>query len=61
MLFHPSGRAAVAARYGHTLRPDEPLAETPLRRSTDRTGWQLASYDDPSHRFLAIAIRQSDG
>ncbi|HEY6496895.1 MAG TPA: class I SAM-dependent methyltransferase [Trebonia sp.] len=27
VLFHPSGRAALAVRHGHALSPDEPLAE----------------------------------
>lgn len=58
ILFHPSGRAALAARHGRTLDPDEPLAEVPLRRATARTGWDLTTYDDPAHRFLAIASRQ---
>ncbi|GAA2593759.1 hypothetical protein GCM10010399_25430 [Dactylosporangium fulvum] len=58
VLFHPSGRAALAARHGRTLRPDEPLAETVLRASTARTGWHLTSYDDPSHRFHAVAVRR---
>jgi SAM-dependent methyltransferase len=57
VLFHPCGRAALAARHGRTLRPDEPLAELPLRRSTARTGWHLISYDDAPDRFLAIAVR----
>ncbi|GIG87326.1 class I SAM-dependent methyltransferase [Plantactinospora endophytica] len=57
VLFHPSGRAALAARHGRTLDPDEPLAEAPLLRSTSRTGWRLTSYDDPAHRFLATATR----
>ncbi|MEV6814740.1 methyltransferase domain-containing protein, partial [Micromonospora sp. NPDC051296] len=59
VLFHPSGRATLAARHGRTLRPDEPLAETPLRASTSRTGWHLDTYDDPPHRFLATATRTS--
>jgi ubiquinone/menaquinone biosynthesis C-methylase UbiE len=29
VLFHPSGRAALAARHGRDLRPDEALAEAP--------------------------------
>jgi SAM-dependent methyltransferase len=58
VLFHPSGRAALAARRGHTLRPDEPLAEGPLRESTRRMGWRLDAYDDPPHRFFALAIRE---
>lgn len=58
ILFHPSGRAALAARHGRTLRPDEPLAATPLRHSTRTTGWRLTSYDDAECRFLAIATRE---
>ncbi|MFC0506932.1 hypothetical protein [Micromonospora costi] len=59
MLFHPSGRAALAARHGRALRPDEPLAETPLRASADRTGWTVTTYDDPPHRFFATAVRRA--
>ncbi|GIJ54446.1 class I SAM-dependent methyltransferase [Virgisporangium aurantiacum] len=58
VLFHPSGRAALAARYGRELRPDDPLAETPLRLAAERTGWTLTTYDDPPHRFLAVAARR---
>ena len=32
VIFHPSGRAALAVRHGRTLRPEEPLAEDPLRQ-----------------------------
>jgi ubiquinone/menaquinone biosynthesis C-methylase UbiE len=59
ILFHPSGRAALAARHGHTLSPDEPLAEGPLRRFTAATGWELAAYDDAPHRFFALARRRA--
>lgn len=58
-VFHPSGRAALAARHGRTLRPDEPLAETPLREAMFRAGWHLDRYDDPPHRFLVLATRQT--
>ncbi|BCB90688.1 class I SAM-dependent methyltransferase [Phytohabitans suffuscus] len=57
VLFHPSGRVALAARHGHALRPDDPLGEGPLRAATDRTGWLLCAYDDPPHRFFAVATR----
>lgn len=57
-VFHPSGRAALAARHGRTLRPDEPLAEHRLRVALAETGWTLDFYDDPAHRFLAIATRK---
>jgi SAM-dependent methyltransferase len=58
ILFHPSGRAALAARHGRTLEPDEPLAEAPLQRLTQSTGWRLTTYDDAECRFLAIAARE---
>nr|MDT0662982.1 class I SAM-dependent methyltransferase [Micromonospora sp. DSM 115978] len=58
VLFHPSGRVALAARHGRTVRPDEPLSESPLRRSTNTSGWRLTTYDDADHRFLAVATRQ---
>jgi len=57
VLFHPSGRAALAARHGRALRPDEPLAETPLRSIAERTGWTVLRYDDSPSRFLAVAER----
>jgi len=58
VLFHPSGRAALAARHGHALFPDEPLSEGPLRRFTAAAGWQLTAYDDAPHRFFAVAERR---
>jgi ubiquinone/menaquinone biosynthesis C-methylase UbiE len=58
VLFHPSGRAALAARHGRTLGPDELLAEPVLRTSTAATGWQLTAYDDAPHRFFALARRR---
>jgi len=59
ILFHPSGRAALAARHGRTLKPGEPLDAAPLRRLTSDNGWQLTTYDDAVHRFLAIAVRRA--
>jgi SAM-dependent methyltransferase len=60
VLFHPSGRAALAARHRRPLRPDEPLSEAELRRSTAHAGWRLIRYDDAPHRFLALADRVRD-
>ncbi|MFI5958696.1 class I SAM-dependent methyltransferase [Cryptosporangium sp. NPDC051539] len=57
VLFHPSGRAALAGRHGRVLRSDEPLSEGPLTASTVAAGWRLDRYDDADHRFLAIATR----
>lgn len=58
VLFHPSGRAPLAARHGRTLGADEPLAEGPLRRATGTAGWDLTAYDDADHRFFALAVRR---
>lgn len=58
VLFHPSGRAALAARHGRTLRRDEPLAAGPLRDAASAAGWRLTAYDDAVDRFFALAIRQ---
>jgi SAM-dependent methyltransferase len=57
ILFHPSGRAALAARHGRTLSPEEPLAPDPLRQATQATGWRLTDYDDAADHFFAIAVR----
>jgi SAM-dependent methyltransferase len=56
-LFHPSGRAALAARHGRTLRADEPLAREPLAAALSRSGWRLERYEDADNRFLALARR----
>ena len=61
VLFHPSGRAALAARHGRTLTQDEPLSAGPLQRSTTATGWRLAAYDDAVDHFFALAIRSYRG
>lgn len=58
VLFHPSGRAPLAARHGRTLSGDEPLAAGPLGRSTAATGWRLTAYDDAVDHFFALAVRQ---
>ena len=61
VLFHPSGRAALAARHGRTLTQDEPLSASPLTRLTLATGWQLVAYDDAADHFFALAIRSYRG
>jgi len=57
MIFHPSGRAKLAARHGRTLRPDEPLNRENLEPLMANSGWQLTRYDDPEDYFLALAER----
>jgi SAM-dependent methyltransferase len=58
VLFLPSGRAALAARHGRVLAPDELLAEGVLGRCTAASGWRLTAYDDAPHRFFARAERR---
>ncbi len=58
VLFHPTGRAALGARHGRTLSPDEPLAAGPLQLSTRAAGWELTAYDDAADRFFALAVRR---
>jgi SAM-dependent methyltransferase len=57
VLFHPSGRAALAARHGRTVRPDEPLNEDNLRPLLAAAGWELFRYEDPADHFLVGANR----
>ncbi|MEV6355029.1 class I SAM-dependent methyltransferase [Streptomyces hydrogenans] len=57
-LFHPIGRAALAARHGRQLTPDDLRAEPRLRRVLAEAGWRLATYVDEDARFLALAVRE---
>ncbi|MFH9765324.1 class I SAM-dependent methyltransferase [Streptomyces microflavus] len=58
-LFHPIGRAALAARHGRTLTADDLRAEPVLRALLAGSGWRLDSYTDEDDRFLALAVRRS--
>ncbi|MFJ5997690.1 class I SAM-dependent methyltransferase [Streptomyces sp. NPDC092370] len=57
-LFHPIGRAALAARHGRPLTPDDLRAESNLRPLLAGSGWRLTSYVDEDLRFLALAVRE---
>ncbi|MFD8225564.1 class I SAM-dependent methyltransferase [Streptomyces massasporeus] len=57
-LFHPIGRAALAARHGRPLTPDDLRAEPNLRPLLTGSGWRLTSYVDEDSRFLALAVRE---
>ncbi len=57
-LFHPIGRAALAARHGRPLTPDDLRAEPSLRPLLAGSGWRLTSYVDEDARFLALAVRE---
>ncbi|MEU8625085.1 methyltransferase domain-containing protein [Streptomyces sp. NPDC048669] len=56
-LFHPIGRAALAARHGRTLTDDDLRAEPSLRPLLARAGWRLNTYIDEKDRFLVLAER----
>ncbi|TQS24414.1 methyltransferase domain-containing protein [Microbispora hainanensis] len=56
-LFHPVGRAVLAARRGRTLTPDDLRAERNLRPLLDAAGWTLLAFHDTDERYLALARR----
>ncbi|MFC8447973.1 class I SAM-dependent methyltransferase [Kitasatospora sp. NPDC057223] len=66
-LFHPIGRAALAARHGRQStgaeRPEaakeggDLRAEPNLRPLLAATGWRLTAYTDTDDRYLALAER----
>ncbi|WP_411102587.1 methyltransferase domain-containing protein [Streptomyces sp. cmx-4-9] len=57
-LFHPIGRAALAARQGRELTPQDLRAAHNLRPLLSGSGWEMASYADEDHRFLVVAVRR---
>lgn len=56
-LFHPLGRAALAARRGHTLNDDDVRAEPNLRPLLAASGWELSAYEDADDHYLTVAVR----
>jgi SAM-dependent methyltransferase len=56
-LFHPLGRAALAARHGSTLHPDDVRGEARLVPALAATGWSAELVDDGDDRYLAVAVR----
>ncbi|QJT00079.1 methyltransferase domain-containing protein [Streptomyces asoensis] len=58
-LFHPIGRAALAARQGRQLTPEDLRAEPNLRPMLAGSGWHMTSYADEDDRFLALAVREA--
>ncbi|SFY33271.1 class I SAM-dependent methyltransferase [Streptomyces atratus] len=59
VLFHPIGRAALAARHGRRITDDDLRAEDNLRPLLARSGWRLDAYTDEDDRLLALAVRTS--
>ncbi|MFF4580201.1 class I SAM-dependent methyltransferase [Streptomyces sp. NPDC001389] len=58
-LFHPIGRAALAARHGRELTPDDLRAEHNLGPLLSGSGWEMTSYADEDARFLVLAVRRA--
>ncbi|MFJ9588336.1 class I SAM-dependent methyltransferase [Streptomyces acidicola] len=58
-LFHPIGRAALAARQGRQITSDDLRAEAKLGPLLAGAGWRMTSYVDADDRFLALAERDS--
>lgn len=58
-LFHPIGRAALAARQGRQITPEDLRAEPNLRPLLAGSGWRMTSYVDEDDRFLALAVREA--
>ncbi len=56
-IFHPIGRATLAARHGGTPSDDDVVAPKRLRPLLSGTGWRLKSIDDGADRYLALALR----
>jgi SAM-dependent methyltransferase len=56
-VFHPIGRATLAAKHGRPVRPDDPLDPAHLQPLLDAGGWRLDSVDDGPDRYLALATR----
>ncbi|MFD5624887.1 class I SAM-dependent methyltransferase [Streptomyces sp. NPDC127072] len=57
-LFHPIGRAALAARQGRRITPDDQRDEANLRPLLVGSGWDMTSYVDEDARFLALAVHR---
>jgi SAM-dependent methyltransferase len=54
-VFHPIGRAALAARHDRTLTPGELLDPPVLRGVLGAAGWAADEIDDGAARYLAVA------
>jgi SAM-dependent methyltransferase len=59
-LFHPIGRAALAARHGGVPAADDIRGEARIAGAFASTGWRVQLVDDSTERYLALAVRESD-
>jgi SAM-dependent methyltransferase len=56
-IFHPIGRAALAARHGRTLTGEELHAPANIGPALASVGWRADFIDDASDRYLVLATR----
>jgi hypothetical protein len=56
-IFHPIGRAALAARHGNVPSDDDVVAPNRLKPALEETGFRLILIDDGEDRYLALAER----
>jgi len=56
-IFHPIGRATLAARHGGTPSDDDVVSPARLPSLLFAAGWQLEKLEDSPHRYLALAER----
>jgi SAM-dependent methyltransferase len=59
-LFHPIGRAALAARHGGHPDPEDVRAEPAIRKLLGETGWRVDLVDDGEDRYLVVASRRDE-
>jgi SAM-dependent methyltransferase len=55
-LFHPVGRAVLAARRGVELDPADIRTEARIRDALTDSGWQCERVDDSAERYLVLAV-----
>jgi SAM-dependent methyltransferase len=60
-IFHPIGRAALAARHGRVPSDEDVVAPSRLTPALEETGFRLVLIDDSEHRYLALAERAGRG
>lgn len=56
-IFHPIGRAALAARHGRELSTEDFRAAPNIRAALANTGWHTDSVEDGEDRYLVLASR----